>query len=366
MASKRHVVFAKASASGLADFRAAKAELSAQYLKSARVAGVRAFSAAVALQPHHNVVGVGIGEKLVDGKASGVRAILFLVVKKYPANQLGGTGMEPLPPSVSGLPTDVIETGVFHRLDKKKSGRGGKGESAAAGDAGAAPGGPIPNPRVRIRPAQPGCSIGFQDPQNQFVMAGTFGAVVRNGGGLCILSNNHVLANEDKLPIGSPIFQPGLLDGGQVPGDQIAHLTKAVPLQVGAPNQVDCAIARAENDGLVSKEVLYIGAPQGTKAAQTDMVVHKFGRTTSYTVGTITSIDTDVTVGYDVGQLVFQSQIIVQGLNGKAFSDAGDSGSLILERNSQAAVALLFAGSTAYTIANHIEKVLAALKVTLA
>ena len=47
------------------------------------------------------------------------------------------------------------------------------------------------------------------------------------------------------------------------------------------------------------------------------------------------------------------------------FSDAGDSGSLILERDSQQAAALLFAGSTTHTIANHIEDVLKALRVTL-
>ena len=32
-----------------------------------------------------------------------------------------------------------------------------------------------PNPRSRLRPARPGCSVGFRDPGNTFVMAGTFG-----------------------------------------------------------------------------------------------------------------------------------------------------------------------------------------------
>jgi hypothetical protein len=56
------------------------------------------------------------------------------------------------------------------------------------------------------------------------------------------------------------------------------------------------------------------------------MVVHKFGRTTSYRAGRVTSIDTDVRVQYETGTYTFESQIIVTGLDGQPFSDAGDSG----------------------------------------
>ncbi len=223
----------------------------------------------------------------------------------------------------------------------------------------------MPNPRVKIRPAQPGCSVGFRDPNNQFVMAGTFGALVTDKTSPYILSNNHVLADENRLPVGSPIFQPGLLDGGDPTTDQIAELTRAVLLQATVTNKVDCAIAKALKASLVSKEILYIGAPQGTVDAHLDMVVHKFGRTTSYRVGRVTSIDTDVTVQYETGNFTFGEQIIVVGLDGHPFSDAGDSGSLILERASNRATGLLFAGSRSHTIANHIGDVLQALNVTL-
>jgi hypothetical protein len=96
------------------------------------------------------------------------------------------------------------------------------------------------------------------------------------------------------------------------------------------------------------------------------MIVEKFGRTTSYSVGRISSIDTDVSVTYDAGPLTFTGQIIVEGLGGQSFSDAGDSGSLILERETKKGVALLFAGSASHTIANHIENVLQAMGVSLA
>jgi hypothetical protein len=299
-----------------------------------------------------NTVGVGIGEKISDGKQTGILAVKFLVRMKFAKSDLNSNQV--LPKEIDGIPTDVEEVGTFRRF-------------ASAGTARAwAQAGAMPNPRTKIRPSQPGCSTGFQDPGNQFVMAGTFGAVVKDKGGLYILSNNHVLADENRLPTGAPIFQPGLLDGGNASTDKIAALTKFVTLQAGSPNTVDCAIAEASSQTVVSKDILYIGPPQGTESAAIDMAVHKFGRTTGYTVGQVTSIDTDVTVGYDLGNLTFTGQIIVVGNGGTSFSNAGDSGSLILERGTNKAVGLLFAGSTSHTIANHIDDVLKALGVTLA
>ena len=129
---------------------------------------------------------------------------------------------------------------------------------------------------------------------------------------------------------------------------------------------MDAAIAKVTQKSLVSNSILFIGPPQGTSTAQIDMVVHKFGRTTSYRAGRVTSIDTDVTVQYETGNFSFANQIIIVGLNSQPFSAAGDSGSLILERSSQKAVGLLFAGSSSHTIANHIRDVLRALRVKLA
>ena len=72
-----------------------------------------------------------------------------------------------------------------------------------------------------------------------------------------------------------------------------------------------------------------------------------------------------MTVGYETGNFTFEDQIIIVG-DGGSFSDAGDSGSLILERQTNRAVSLLFGGSRTHTIANHLADVLSALKVTLA
>jgi hypothetical protein len=200
-----------------------------------------------------------------------------------------------------------------------------------------------------------------------FVMAGTFGAVVEAGGTRFILSNNHVLANENALPIGSAIYQPGLLDGGNPATDQIARLTRFIPITPGAPNTVDCAIAEALQPGLVRATLLprvgRLASPNPIDAV-VGMQVMKVGRTTGFTTGSVFDVSADLNVQYDAGVVTFQEQILVQG-SGKPFSDAGDSGSLIVDRATHRATGLLFAGSPSHTIANHISDVLAQLKVAL-
>ena len=76
-------------------------------------------------------------------------------------------------------------------------------------------------------------------------------------------------------------------------------------------------------------------------------------------------VSADVKVGYDGGTATFQNQVLVRGDTAEPFSDSGDSGSMIVDRKTQQATALLFGGSTSYTIGNHMSDVLAALGVTL-
>jgi len=330
--------------SDIRSLRKAKQKLSKTLLPPpAEMSALAALQPIASPKPEQNVVGVGIGEKVTLGVTTGILAVKVFVRVKYPDGEIPDS--DRLPTTIDGMSVDIEQTGTFRRFAKVKT---------------------MPDPRKRYRPAQPGSSIGFEDPQHRFTMAGTFGAVVTKGGRSYVLSNNHVLADENKLPLKSPIYQPGLLDGGIVSSDRIAALAKFVRLSITKPNKVDCAMAVADRDALVSKEILFIGAPKGTAQASIDMDVHKFGRTTGYRVGKVTSVETDVNVGYEMGNVQFSNQIIIVGRSGQPFSDAGDSGSLILERSSNGAVGLLFAGSSTHTIANHIADVLKALGVTLA
>jgi hypothetical protein len=294
-------------------------------------------------RPQHNVVGIGVGKRYINGKPSDQHCVRFYVEKKLPKAAIPDEFM--LPSKVRGIPTDVVETGLFHAFASQ------------------------PKERQFLRPARPGCSVGFafSGPNAGSVMAGTFGAVVEKNGQQFILSNNHVLANENALPKGSAIFQPGLADKNDPGHGQIAKLSDFVALHANQPNKVDCAIALITANKLVSPRVmpkvnkLKSGQPV---AAADGMGVEKTGRTTGYSTGKITDVSATMKVKYDLGMLTFADQILIVGSKG-AFSGAGDSGSLIVERKSKRPVGLLFAGSATSTMANHIEDVLGALNVTI-
>lgn len=289
--------------------------------------------------PDQNIVGVGIGRKVASGKVTKAFAIRFYVERKVPKRSVPKADM--VPAKIDGIPTDVVETG---RLFAQAT----------------------PVAQTRLRPARPGGSIGFKG--NGFVMAGTFGCLVTDGTKRFILSNNHVLANENALALGSPIFQPGTLDGGVVPGDRIATLSRFIRMRpLPADNKVDAAIAVLDQAGLASARILpQVGklASAATVAASEDMRVHKHGRTTGYTRGRVIDVAADVNVTYDFGVVRFVDQMVIVGDAG-SFSASGDSGSLIVDRASRRATGLLFAGSASHTIANPIAEVLAALGVTL-
>src|SRR3989442_14775772 len=65
---------------------------------------------------------------------------------------------------------------------------------------------------------------------NVQITAGTLGVLARRNGRPVILSNNHVLANQNAGRVGDPILQPGPADGGRLQ-DTIARLVDFVPIQ---------------------------------------------------------------------------------------------------------------------------------------
>jgi hypothetical protein len=318
-------------------FESAKKTAVAQFLSKA-APGPEFAALTASTSRRENIVGVGIGPKVTDGRLTKRLSIRFYVERKVAKGAVPKKDM--LPAKIDGVPTDVIETGRFYAFA-------------------------TPIAQKRLRPTRGGCSCGFQ--ASGFVMAGTLGCLVTDGSGRFILSNNHVLADENALPLGSPIFQPGLLDNGNASTDKVARLSKFVTIKkLPAKNEVDCAIAAVLTQNLCSPKFLPKVSLGSTTpiAAAVGMKVHKHGRTTGYTRGQVVDIAADVNVGYDFGTARFIDQIIVIGDSG-SFSDSGDSGSLIVDRKTKKATGLLFAGSSSHTIANHIENVLSQLGVTL-
>jgi hypothetical protein len=194
---------------------------------------------------------------------------------------------------------------------------------------------------------------------------GTLGALIQNKHSKqFILSNNHVLARENKAKPGELIVQPGLIDTDctETPADAVAKFSRTIPIKFGnGVNLVDAALATA-TPGNVSATILNIGGiSSSTVKPSVGMTVQKMGRTTCLTTGTIKAVGVIVKVLYDVGVATFNNQIRI-GTPG--FSSSGDSGSLIVTQEScPRAVGLLFAGAEndSFTLANPINAVLRSL-----
>jgi hypothetical protein len=311
-----------------------------------------------------NVVGVGMGYKQVAGESTNELCLVAMVRRKLPKAGLSNEDL--VPPMVGGVKTDVLDVGVLRALQTRTD---------------------------RWRPAPAGVSIGhFQ------VTAGTFGAQVldRNTGEPLILSNNHVLANENDARIGDPILQPGAIDGGRQEDDTLARLERFVPIQFKienpdcgialtvarllnvvakifgskhrvqvvranpqAVNQIDAAVAKPITPDMVKREILDIGVIVDVAQPTLGMGVRKSGRTSGYTTGEITVLEATVRVQYgDQREAQFEDQIVTS-----AMSAGGDSGSLLVSSDTDHAVGLLFAGSEQATIHNPIEVVLRELQV---
>lgn len=224
----------------------------------------------------------------------------------------------------------------------------------------------------RVRPLKLGVSIGHFK-----ITAGTLGAFARDRstGALLMLSNNHVLAVENRGKKGDAILQPGHFDGGREPDDRVGALERYARLVTTRANLVDAAVATVDAGiGHDARTLAGLGKLAGVGDPLLDdaAMVGKVGRTTGTTRGRVVTIELDnLHVVYDKGALRFDGQIEIEGDGDAPFSDGGDSGSLIVD-DSRRAVALLFAGSElgganhrGLTYANPIDAVLSAMKVEL-
>lgn len=201
-----------------------------------------------------------------------------------------------------------------------------------------------------------------------------------------ILSNNHVLARSSLAANGEAIAQPGAAACFNAP-ITVANLTAQAPLAPGgagqgrtgpSPSNVDAAIAQIVSGQVdATGTILDLGATAGTTSIPDappsatigvpalSMHVAKSGRTTGLTCSTITSLNTNTSVGYETAcgsnvtafNATYTGQLVIAGGN---FSAGGDSGSLIVDSTTARPVGLLYAGSDTDTVANPIGDVITA------
>ncbi|MCY1023782.1 hypothetical protein [Pyxidicoccus sp. MSG2] len=286
-----------------------------------------------------NVMGVAVGKKLSGGKDTGDLAVTIFVARKLGRGALPSSALLPSKLLISGneVPTDIVEaSGPFYQHANVSS----------------------------ALPARPGTSIGEVS-----VTAGTFGAVVydNKSGAPLILSNSHVLANNNQAPLGSPIVLPAPYDGGVAPSNTIAKLSRFIPLipQAQGTNTVDAAVASPLDassidntplngvpgpgknnpavgllwggDGvtlsfyspidtvLALLDVRFASA-DSTLAPAIGQQVQKTGRTTEKTTGKITHVNATLRVSIiGIGIALFTNQFITT-----LMSQGGDSGAVAI------------------------------------
>lgn len=277
-----------------------------------------------------NVQGIGFGYKKSMGICTFKQCILVFVSQKIPTNQIPPQDI--IPKTYRGIETDVIETGYFASNSLKG----------------------------KVRPVEGGYSIG---PDGRTTL-GSVACLVTDGTNKFILSNNHVLADENIVEIGTPILQPAMQDGGKNPRDVVAHLSRYIPLKfktstTGPINFSDCAIAKLVNSDIATGKIHGIGFPKGFAFAKVGLKVQKVGRTTGKTTGTIISLGATVTVKYDRGMVLLANQIVTTDM-----TQGGDSGALLLDEK-KAVLGLHASGSEYHSTFNLIDNVLDELNVNI-
>jgi len=312
------------------------------------------------------LVSIGIGRKVVNGVVTKEIGLCFGVVKKLPRSKIPSQYL--IPPFVSGLVTDVWEVGVLKVLPV------------------------VQEFNKRYRPAPGGVSVGHKD-----ITAGTLGCLCKRDGKVCILSNNHVLANSNAANIGDPVYQPGPYDGG-TERDTIARLYHYEPIkfnQTPIPpippckpskvvqsvanwilkwvsswrlgfypaedqqiNYIDAALAEVEDTSLVTSEIKELGTIAGVVELALGMPVQKCGRTTEVTNDKIEQVNVSCTVQYGGGRTAYFEDQLMAG----AMSKGGDSGSVVLS-NDNFIGGLLYAGSDTQTVINRIQNVIDILEI---
>ncbi len=204
--------------------------------------------------------------------------------------------------------------------------------------------------------------------------AGTLGFFARRNsdGAIGLVSNNHVIAAEDRGQASDEILHPAPADRGTRKDNVIGHLAAGYPLLKQTNVIVDCAFAQLVHGIPYDASSLDDGRKLGVAplAPHVEPDVCKIGRTTGLTVGRITAFDLDPEVNYTFGSIRFKKQIEIDSVNDMPFSLGGDSGSLVFTQSGQP-VALVFAGSAiggkrncGLTYANPIDAVLNALGIT--
>ena len=191
--------------------------------------------------------------------------------------------------------------------------------------------------------------------------AGTLGCLLHRTatGEILLLSNNHVLTDSTRLTQAS-ICQPAPFDGG-TSQDVVADLADVIPLNLNSPLMTDFDAATALIQDPGSVELGRIHAidyqPARLKAAVPGMRVTLSGRSSTSSQGIVKSLVRGARVSYSnvpVRVATIRECWNIEGVAGRAFAAPGDSGALVIERDTGAPVGMVFSASGTRALASEL------------
>jgi hypothetical protein len=178
-----------------------------------------------------------------------------------------------------------------------------------------------------------------------------------------LLSCNHVLSGNGRVPKGTKVVSGALCGPGKKPQHIATFPGVGYFVDIGpGRNAVDCALARLER---APKAI----NPPTPKLPRRGTRVKKVGAASGTTYGRIVDTDADVSVDYSFGTFRFNNQILIEGVDGKRarteFALDGDSGAIAVD-NKGVPIGMVFAEAGRYAVACPLTEVLARLGARLA
>ncbi|MFC5790989.1 hypothetical protein EDM22_16830 [Agromyces tardus] len=274
---------------------------------------------------HPHVVRVGVGYRERAGAKTDELVIRVYLEKKLPLDEVPEELR--IPTEWNGIPTDVIEASPATLTDVKD---------------------------FKERPVPCGLEISLVT-ANTALYCGTSGCFVRKKGGtdVYLLTAAHVLKVPDHRMMDGIVYQAR-------PFGWINRVATTTATHFGGT--VDAGIAKMDSDVGHRNYVWKIGNLVGTGSPVLGGTVRKHGRTTDYTVGTVTAISVSMTLN----GTEFRSLVEITPDPGYAkFADEGDSGSPLVNGGNEI-VGIVMAKDDDFAYACRIDNVFQTLNLELA
>ena len=300
------------------------------------------------------IVAVSSGKKMVDGKRTETNCLVFTPVDKLKA---GEQLFIPIPPVIHYQSIDG------HRYDIPTDVRPGGSKIKAATD-------PALLCDAQV-PKRPGCSIS----RDSSDAAGTLGLKVFKDGKTFLLSCYHVLC-EPEMGLGRLQFfatqsagSTDIISPAKRDSSNSQSVAQVVDGELSVEKGLDCAIAQIVDQALVTGNICSIDASPGlpvdvSEADEGKLSLICVGRTSGILTGIVENAISHCVIEYTINgasKVLRMDGLISTNLR----IQPGDSGAIVLDRDTNNVVGMVVAGSDNFSHLIPINRILSRFSVTL-